>query len=147
MNHADIVALLSGVVDKEGTAMCAAIEGRGEACVKLLMVRRGGHKDIDARAYINIAQGRDSPLLCTFDMGRFHAPRIAKFLLNQGAETTSNVQLELDEWGEIGDTPLVAATLALGHAETDTEVDDETLDGLKGGTRLLQQVDAVHAVS
>lgn len=58
MNHEDIVALLCdfGVVDTAGVALCAAIEGHAEACVKLLMRRRGGHADIDARAYINIAK-------------------------------------------------------------------------------------------
>lgn len=45
MSHEDIVALLRGfgVMDTAGTALCAAIEGRAEACVKLLMRRRGGH--------------------------------------------------------------------------------------------------------
>lgn len=109
-NHEDVVAFLcdSGVVDTEGTALCAAVEGRAEACVKPLLVRRGGHVDIDVRAYINISQGRDSPLLCTIDLGRFHAPRFARLLLDNGADTTSKVLFELDVWGLTRDTPMVA---------------------------------------
>lgn len=53
------------------------------------MLRRGGYAGNDVRAYINIAQGRDSLLLRTFDLGRDHAPRFARLLLDQGADTTS----------------------------------------------------------
>lgn len=149
MNHEDIVALLCdfGVVDTHGSALCAAVDGRAEACVKLLLRRRGGHADIDARAYINSANGRDSLLLYIFELGRFHAPRIARILLDHGADTASNVPIQVDEWTKVSDTPLTAATLTLWHAENHDNVDDETLDGLKGIIRLLHQVEAVHAVS
>lgn len=119
----------SGVVDTEGTALCTAVEGRAEACVKPLLVRCGGHVDIDVRAYINISQGRDSPLLCTFDLGRFHAPRFARLLLDNGADTTSKVHFALDVWGLTRDTPMVAATLTLRQDKNDVEADDVMLDG------------------
>lgn len=94
MNHVHVVAFLcdSGVVDTDGTSFCAAVEGRATECVKLLVRRRGGHVGIDARAYINIAKGRDSPIMATFDMGRGCAPRMARFLLDQGADTTTHVK-------------------------------------------------------
>lgn len=149
MNHEDIVALLCdfGVVDTAGVALCAAIEGHAEACVKLLMRRRGGHADIDARAYINIANCRESLLLDTFDLGRFHAPRTARMMLDQGADSTSKAPFKLDDSTKAIDTPLVAATMALRHAEKDENVGDEKLDGLKGVIRLLRQVEVVHAKS
>ncbi|CAN0475297.1 unnamed protein product, partial [Scytosiphon promiscuus] len=142
MNHVHVVACLcdSGVVDTDGTSFCAAVEGRATECVKLLVRRRGGHVGIDARAYINITKGRDSPIMATFDMGRGCAPRMARFLLDQGADTTTH-------WGVMSDTPVVAATLALQQAETIFNVDKNVVDGLKGVIRVLHQVEAVHAVS
>jgi ankyrin repeat protein len=129
----------SGVLDDEGTAFCAAVEGRHIECAKLLLQRRGGMTDMDGPAYINIAEGHDSPLLCTFYNGCCLAPRMARFLIDQGASTTTKVSFHLNSLGTIQDTPLVAAKMALQHAENTA--------GLRGVVRLLQQVDAIHAVS
>lgn len=124
--------------------MCAAIEGLREACLKLLLGRRGRHDDVGTRAYVNIASGWDSPLKCTFDLGRPQAPRIERFSLDQGADTTTKVQFELEDLGVLSDEPLVAANVALHQAEIIFEHMD---DGVKGIIRVLQQEEAVHAVS
>lgn len=92
-------------------------------------------------------QGRDSLLLRTFDLGRFHAHRFARLLLDQGADTTSKVLFKLDDSTKAIDTPLVAATTVLRHAENDAKVGDDNLDGLKGVVRLLHQAEAAHANS
>lgn len=150
MNHVDVLTFLldSGAVDSNGTALCSAVEGRSEACIKLLVERRGGNPLMVERAYTNIDNGCDNPLLCSFDAGRGNAPRIAKFLLEHGADTASNVRFEIDGLGGIDDTPLVAAKLTLRHEQTHFDVkNSEGLDGLKGVIRLLQQERAVHANS
>jgi len=142
--HADTVSFLidSGVVDDEGLAFCSAIEGRSHACIDLLFQRRGGNEGMDAAAYLNIAKGYDSPLLCTFHTGGCAATRMARFLLDNGANTTEKVAFHLNALGRVKATPLVAAILTLNHAEV-----KKGFDGLKGVIRLLHQVDAVHAMS
>lgn len=112
-------------MDTDGTACCAAVEGRATECVKLLVRRRGGHIGIDACAYINIAKGQDSLISCKFDVGAVVLPGW-RFLLDQGAA------LKFDEWGVTSDTPVVAATLALQQAETIFYMDLDAVDGLKG---------------
>lgn len=150
MNRVDIVTFLcdKGVVDTDGTALSSAIEGRSEACMKLLVGRRGGHAHISEGAYVNINDGEDNPLLCSLYTGRGYAPRIARFLLDHGADTASNVRFDIDGLGEVNDTYLMAAKLTLHHDQTHFDIkDNEGMDGLKGVIRLLQQEPAVHAVS
>lgn len=59
------------------------------------------------RAYTNIDNACDNPLLCAFDTGRRYAPRIAKFLLEHGAHTRMKVRFEIQGLGEIVEEPLV----------------------------------------
>lgn len=92
-------------------------------------------------------QGRDSLLLRTFDLGRFHTPRFARLLLDQGADTISKVPFKLDDSTQAIDTPLVAATMVLSHADDHAKVGDDTLDGMKGVAHLLHHTEAVHANS
>lgn len=148
-NHLTIVAFLcdEGVVDMDGTAFCAAVEGRAVECIKFLLHRRGGHADISIGAYINIAKGLDSPLLCTFNTGSYFAPKITQFLIEQGADTVSKVWFHINRLGVVTDTPVDAANLALKHAEGFVGVDDSGVDGLKGVIRVLRQAKAVNAVS
>ncbi|CAN0349896.1 unnamed protein product [Pylaiella littoralis] len=56
--HVDIVTFLcdAGVVDTEGVALCAVIEGCSEACVYLLL-RRRGKANTGTRAYVNMDHG------------------------------------------------------------------------------------------
>lgn len=149
-NQLNIVTFLlgSGIVDFDGTALCAAIEGRNEACIKLMVSRMGGNANIVERAYTNIDTACGNPLLCAFDTGRGYAPRIVKFLLEHGADTKMKVRFEIQGLGKIVKEPLVAAKLILQHEQTHFEVaDGEAVDGLKGVVRLLQQEAAVHANS
>lgn len=112
------------------------------------MRRRGGHAHMVEPAYTNIDSGCDIPLLCVFDTGRGYAPRMARFLLEHGADTTMNVRFDTKGLGAITETPLVAAKLTFRHEQTRFEVaDGEGVDGLKGVIRLLQQEKAVHANS
>ncbi|CAN0420255.1 unnamed protein product, partial [Pylaiella littoralis] len=119
MNHPGIVSLLCdfGVIDTDGSSLCAAVDGRAEACMKLLVRRRGGHVDIDACAYVNIANDLNSLLLYTLELGRVYAPRFARYLPDQGVDTTSKVQFQVGSMPKLSDTLLMAATLTLRHAE------------------------------
>ncbi|AAK14427.1 EsV-1-1 [Ectocarpus siliculosus virus 1] len=149
-NHQTILAFLldAGVIDTDGTALCDAIEGRNEACLKLLVSRRGGNAHMVERNYTNIDNAYENPLLCAFGTGRGHAPRITRFLLDHGADTKKKVRFEIEGLGEMTDEPLAAAKITLRHEQTYFEdADAEGVDGLKGVVRLLQQEDAVHANS
>ncbi|CAM9259783.1 unnamed protein product, partial [Hapterophycus canaliculatus] len=92
-------------------------------------------------------QGARQPHHMHIRHGGCCAPRMARFLLDQGADTTTHVNLQFDEWGVMSDTPVVAATLALQQADNIFNVDKNVVDGLKGVTRVLHLVEAVHAVS
>ncbi|CAN0044754.1 unnamed protein product [Pylaiella littoralis] len=138
----------SGIVDCDGTALCAAIGGRNEACIKLMMSRMGGNANMVEHYYTNIDNACDNPLLCALDTRRGYAPRIAKFLFEHGADTKMKVRFEIQGLGEIVEEPLVATKLTLRHEQTHVEVaDGEGVDGLKGVFRLLQQEAAVYANS
>ncbi|CAM9170914.1 unnamed protein product, partial [Ectocarpus sp. 8 AP-2014] len=163
-DHVDIVTFLrdAGVVDTEGVALCAAIEGCSEACVYLLLRRQGGNANTGTRAYVNMDHGtlpetydefvfQETPLVSTFDLGRFHAPRFARLLLEAGADATSGVPFPCDsdegeeDEGFIG-TPLDLAT-SYFRRFSPMRVHREMVRGLKGVIRLLRQEEAVHAVS
>ncbi|CAN0264637.1 unnamed protein product, partial [Scytosiphon promiscuus] len=163
-NHENIVAFLcdAGVVDTEGVALCAAVEGCSEACVKLLLERQGGNANISTRAYVNMAHGclpsaydeyvfQETPLVSTFKLESFHAPRFARLLLDAGADTTSDVRFPCDsdegEEEEFSGTPLELATSYFRRFSANLEVRCEFVGGLKGVIQLLQPVETVHAVS
>lgn len=162
--YVNIVAFLcdAGVVDTEGVALCAAIEGCSEACVHLLLRRQGGNANTGTPAYVNMDHGtlpetydefvfQKTPLVSTFNLGSFHAPRFARLLLEAGADATSGVRFpcdsdegEEDEWF-IG-TPLDLAT-SYFRRFSPMRVHREMVRGLRGVIRLLRQEEAVHAVS
>ncbi|CAN0505543.1 unnamed protein product [Ectocarpus sp. 8 AP-2014] len=149
-NHQTILTLLldAGVIDTDGTALCDAIEGRSEACLKLLVSRRGGNAHMVESHYTNIDNACENALVCAFGTGRGYAPRITRFLLDHGADTKKKVRFEIEGLGEIAGGPLVAAKIILRHEQTHFEDADEArVDGLKGVVRLLRQEDAVHANS
>ena len=100
--HVDIVTFLcdAGVVDTEGVALCAAIEGCSEACVYLLLGRQGGNASTGTRAYVNMDHGTlpetYDEFVYTFNLGSFHAPRFARSLLEAGADATSGIRFPCD---------------------------------------------------
>lgn len=95
LNHVRIIDLLidAGAVDADASALCAAVDGRAEACVKLLLRRRGGHPaSVGAAAYIRLfSDAEDYPLLYAFGVGRFHAPRMMRLFLDHGVDTSSYI--------------------------------------------------------
>lgn len=160
LQHANVVAFLCDVdvVDTDGSALGSAVEGKSEECVKLLLRHRGGHGNISAYTYMNIPQRLGllgSPLACTFCLGGFYSPRIARLLIEAGADTTSDVLVEDNDGdndgGIVKATPTHLAEMVLrrGLGTDDTTGEDgaEILDGLRLVIRLLHQVSAVHANS
>ncbi|CAN0388182.1 unnamed protein product, partial [Pylaiella littoralis] len=162
--HVDIVTFLcdAGVVNTEGVALCAAIEGCSEACVYLLLRRQGGNANTGTRAYVNMDHGtlpetydefvfQETPMVSTFHLGSFHAPRFARLLLEARADATSGIRFPCDsdegeeDEGFIG-TPLDLAT-SYFRRFSPMRVHREMVRGLKVVIRLLQQEEAVHAVS
>ena len=126
-NHVNIVAFLCDAsgIDTEGVTLCAAIEGCSEACVNFLLRRQGGNANTSTCAYVNMAHGsllsiyheyvfQETPLVSTFKLETFHAPRFAHLLLEAGADTTSDVRFPFDsdegEEEEFVGTPLELAT-------------------------------------
>ncbi|CAN0275996.1 unnamed protein product [Scytosiphon promiscuus] len=97
---------------------------------------------------------QETPLVSTFKLESFQAPRFARLLLEAGADTTSDVRFPCDndegeeeEEEEFSGTPLELATSYFRRFSANLEVHREFMGGLKGVIRLLQQVEAVHAVS
>ncbi|CAN0228492.1 unnamed protein product [Scytosiphon promiscuus] len=92
-----------------------------------------------------------TPLVSTFNLGSFHAPRFARLLLEAGAHATSGVRFpcnsdEREEDEGFIDTPLELAT-SYFRRFSPMRVHREMVRGLKGVIRLLQQEEAVHSVS
>lgn len=162
--HVHIVTFLcnAGVVDTKAIALCAAVDACSETCVKLLMRRQGGNANTSTRAYVSMDHGtlpesydefvfQDTPLVSTFDLGSFHAPKFARLLLEAGADATSGIRFPCDsdegeeDEGFIG-TPMELAT-SYYRRFSSMEVHHEMVLGLKGVMRLLRQEEAVHAVS
>ncbi|CAN0297664.1 unnamed protein product, partial [Pylaiella littoralis] len=153
-NQVDIVTFLfdNGAVDAEGIALCAAVEGRREECIKLLLA------NTSTRAYANMAHDstlpmysnqlfQDTPLVSAFELGGFYSPRITRLLLDAGADVASRVRYEGIEGDVMHDTPLAIAESILPLWGTEWDASEDVEFGLKGVIRVLKQVDAVHAIS
>ncbi|CAM9159596.1 unnamed protein product, partial [Sphacelaria rigidula] len=160
-NQVDIVTFLfdNGAVDAEGIALCAAVEGWREECVKLLLRRQGCNANTSTRAYANMAHDstlrvysnqlfQDTPLVSAFELGGFYSPRITRLLLDAGADVASHVRYEGIEGDCVmHDTPLAIAESILPLWQTEWDASEDVEFGLTGVIRLLKQVDAVHAIS
>lgn len=143
MNHEDMVTLQCDFgVDTAGTALCAAIEGRAEACVKLLMRRRGGYIILCRYlAYINITPRLGQPSPAQLRPGALSCSQIREAFARPRSRHNIESPIKLDDSTKAIDTPLVAAT-TLRHAEKDAKVGDDNLDGVKGVVRSLHQAEA-----
>lgn len=157
-----ITAFLSdvGVADNKAVALCAAIESCSEECVQFLLRKKGGNTCISAGAYVSIDHGslpgsydeyvyQETPLVSTFMMGSFHAPRFARLLLEAGADTTSSIRFPCDSGKKKGfrGTHMELATVYSDKFDSHPYIEHDTVAGLKGVMRVMKQVDAIHAVS
>lgn len=90
-----------------------------------------------------------TPLVCTIEACGSSSPRIARFLIDAGADTKSAVLVtKSGEWTTSRDTPLGFATPSLRQNKVGGEnATEEQLRSLNAIHRLLSQVEALHAVS
>lgn len=150
----DVMALLAdaGVVDKTGRVLLVAVAHGDEAPVKLLLQQRKGNRAAQV-SYVNICIGT-TPLLTAIQVSCSWSPRVARMLVDAGADTTSVLVLPDAPGGQPQHTPkplslvsgnIVQLTLQelVGSGES-TEVERYRLAGIR---RLLLQVEAVHAIS
>ncbi|CAM9211102.1 unnamed protein product [Pylaiella littoralis] len=157
-SDAEMVAFLcdNGACDTDGHALCAAVQSRGEACIKLLLRRQGGNATTSTRTYANLAHrvyvlddgrfARENSLVCTFGLPRYYSTRVARLLIDAGVDPSTEVEFwcDADDDTILRGTPLVVATQLLEDYE---DAPRTYQDGLKGISRLLHQVDAVRALS
>ncbi|CAN0086156.1 unnamed protein product [Scytosiphon promiscuus] len=149
----DILEMLAdaGAVDTGGKALAVACELGREESVKFLLrqKRTAGGK---AR-YVRGARdpyGR-TPLICTIDVAarQLSSPRIARLLIDAGADTESAVRV-VDMTGMVvfDDTPLAITTGMLRYKIVEGEpATAAQLNKLKATRRLLLSVEAVRAAS
>lgn len=150
--YVDIMGILTfgGVVDT-GRALVVAAEYSREESVKFLLQHQAGKSPNEGTWYVNNTLdpfGR-TPLICTIEACGSSSPRIARFLIDAGADTTSAVRVtKSGEWTTSQDTPLGFASRSLRQNKiAGKSATEEQLRSLKAIHRLLSQVEAVHAVS
>lgn len=150
--HADVVVVLmedGGVVDR-GTALIGASQHRQFGSVKLLLQRlQQQHPETGRSAAVNARDvcGR-TPFVCNILFST--SPRIARMLVDAGADTRSAVAITNGISGMVvfNETPLALTRSILGQKTiAGRDATEEQLNGLEGIRRLLLRVQAVHAVS
>ena len=148
--HVDIMITLTeaGVVDI-GTALATAAGYHSELSMKFLLQQRKG----DEAAYVNYRSTiGEMPLLFAIGVGgnSSPSPRVARLLVDAGADTTSAVHLT-DNHGEVkllNVRPLALVSSMLREKKMGgKDATEEQLHRLEGIRRLLLRVEAVYAVS
>lgn len=145
--HVDVMALLTeaGVVDTGMALVAASAIGR-EASVKFLLQQ---HLEplADRDGYINntLDQSGATPLFASTTVT---SPRIARLLIDAGADTTLSVPLKSSTGCEVKFTPLAFTILTLRDKKIGgMDITEDQLNRLEAMRRLLLRVEAVHAVS
>lgn len=150
----DVVAVLvdAGVIDTGAALQCACLRG-DEVSVKFLVRQqhREARRARGKRAYVDSSMGPCdcTPLITSICSGHPGSPRIARLLIDAGADTTSAVRVMDTEPGvALNDTPLGATTRCINEKSIDGKVaTEEQLHRLEAIRRMLLRVAAVHAVS
>eukprot|EP00752_Nemacystus_decipiens_P005516 g4991.t1 len=149
--HLEIMTLLAdaGVVDTGVALIGAAGYGREES-IKLLLQQQQ-QLGRDESAYVN---ARDeigaTALLCSIEACSSCSPRIARILVNAGADTTCPFGVTAIPGGGafLNTSPMsYVAQLVRNKIVHGEDATEEQLNRLEAIRRLLLRVDAVHAVS
>lgn len=153
--HIDVMAQLTdaGVVDKTGRVLLLAVGYAGEASVKFLLQQRKGNNAALCR-YVNVCIGI-TPLLTAIQASRSWSPRVARMLVDAGADTTSVVRLPDAPGGKPQYTPTPMCSINRNVVQNALQklvangkpATEEQVHSLEGVRRLLLRVEAVHAVS
>lgn len=142
-----VILTAAGVVDTGAALSNAAGYGK-EASIKFLLRKK---KDGKAkRAYVNTRNRFGAtPLICGIEVPRPCSYRIARWLVDAGADTTSPVRIT-DQWGRtlFNDTPLNYTNMCLNNKNVKgAPATRKHLVSLEAVRCLLMRLDAVHAVS
>ncbi len=140
-----------GVVDTGEALRCAAQYGRTEAIKFLLQQREKKGKVV---SYVNHKDpcGRTALVFAVLEAG-FASARVARLLVDAGADTASPVLLSRDSQGTMfgctKGTPVAITPVALAEFYIDAihDATEEQLNGLQATRRFLLRVEAVRAVS
>ena len=163
-NRVDMMAVLTdaGVVDT-GEALVQAARVGGVASAKFLLQQHQqqrqeeeeeeeeeaqGGKSTGGDAYVNATDSLGlTPLATCIMKCRSSSPKVARLLIDAGADTTSTVPVYINP-GEVGwnGAPLALTHICLEEGRVDGK-DAEEEQQLKAIRRLLLQVEAVHAGS
>ncbi len=134
------------VVDRYGRALCMAIMVRSEPWVKALL---GHHESInsDMWDYINNANIYSVGWMSHVLGGDLPTPRIARLLVEAGADTVSPILCKWDGCRPFMEEPVQCLRTAISADSGEEGVDDEHLFRLERILRLFIQAPAVHATS
>lgn len=150
-SHLEIMGILSdaGVEDNGGALMMASTLGR-EASVKFLLLRRG-FPSSGERGCVNAHDGLgQTPLSHAIESVRPSSARIARSLIDAGADATSAVRFINTSGEEVFNDTLLALTevyLSEKKVKGGKDATEDQLHSMKASRRLLLQVEAIHAVS
>ena len=147
----------AGVVDTTGMALHAAASQGRESSVEFLLRQWERNRSDRGAAYLDTVNRRDgtTPMVCGIGACRSSSPRIARLLIDYGADTASAVRLRDYEEGcrlFFNDTPLAFTNFKIHEKKTRENSDGERatrrqMHSLEATRRLLMRVEAVHAVS
>ncbi|CAM9334115.1 unnamed protein product [Ectocarpus fasciculatus] len=149
--HVDIVVMLTdaGVVDTGGALIAAADYG-GVVSVKHLLQRQR-HTSAERKAYVNTpGLFGATPLLWSIQACRPCSSRIARLLIDAGADTISTVAMaDVLASGRMAYTPMEITMRRIRRKKVEgtQDITDEQLRSVEAIRRLLFQVEAVHAIS
>lgn len=154
--HMEIVRMLTavGVVDT-GEALIHSASHVREAAVKFLLLQHRRPGAFGGSAYLNARDPHfgKTALVCAIESAGFSSPRIARMLLDAGADSASSVRFRdaraSGASAVFNDTPL-SLTVRMLHEKRirDGEsASEKNLNSLEAIRRLLLRVDAVRAVS
>ncbi|CAM9292407.1 unnamed protein product, partial [Ectocarpus sp. 4 AP-2014] len=149
--HVDIMVLLTdaGVVDTGGALIAAADYGSVVSVKHLL--QRQKQTAAKKKAYVN-APGLfgATPLLWSIQACRPCSSRIARLLLDAGADTTSTVTMaDVQGFGLMAYTPMEIAMRRIHRkkVEGNEDISDEQVRSVEAIRCLLLEVEAVRAIS
>lgn len=134
------------VIDRNGSALCVAIMTKSETCVKALL----SHHDSmfsGTCSYVNNANIERVGWLSHVLGGASPSPRIARLLVEAGADTTSPILCKWEGRRAFMGYPVQSLRTAIRADSEEEDVDDEHLFRLERILRLFMQAPAVHATS
>lgn len=148
--HVNVMTVMTdaGVVDT-GNALCGAAGFGNVATVSYLLRKEQESEEPRERLYANSRDDRNClPLLQCITNCRPCSPKIARLLIDAGADTTTAFRVDGDSGSKVSRTLLsVVVDKLVGKKVNGKDASEEQLHALEAIRRLLLQVEAARAVS